>query len=406
MKKVLKWLGIAVAVVVLVVGGFLTYVAVTGIPSYDVQKIEMRVTATPERLARGTALATTLCVNCHLDRKTGGLTGEHMPDLPEQFGVAYSRNITQDRTYGIGAWSDGDIAWLLRTGVHPKTGRYLPPWMPKFAHMSDEDIKSIITFLRSNDPLVAAQPVKNRDSEPSFFAKFLTHVAFKPLPYPTKPIPHPDTNDLLAYGKYAATGTYDCYICHSADIADINIMEPHATPGFMGGGTLMPDMNGKQIATSNITFDNATGIGTWTEDQFATALREGIRPDGRVIRYPMAGMSSITDREARAIYAYLKSVPKLTNKVPAAETYADANTGSKGRQAYYKYECVRCHGVDGKGIADITVASTKYPADSTLMDVIANPRKYFPTTIMPHWNGRIPASDIAELATYVRTLGK
>lgn len=406
MKKILKWIGILVGVVVLVAGGFAAYVALTGIPTYETRKIEMRVTATPERLERGKALATTLCVNCHLDRKTGGLTGEHMADLPTEFGVAYSRNITQDRTYGIGAWTDGDIAWVLRTGVHPHTGRYLPPWMPKFAHMSDEDIKSIITFLRSDDPLVAAQPVKSLDSEPTWFAKFLTHVAFKALPYPSAPIPHPDTNNMLAYGKYAATATYDCYACHSADIAGINVMDPPATPGFLGGGTQMPDMNGKKVTTSNITFDTETGIGKWTEDQFVTALREGIRPNGRPMRYPMAGMSSITDREARAIYAYLKTVPKISNKVAPAETYADAGSGSKGRQAYYKYECVRCHAVDGKGIADITIAGSKYPEDSTLIDVISNPRKYYPNTIMPHWNGSIPASDVAELAAYVRTLGK
>ena len=52
-----------------------------------------------------------------------------------------------------------------------------------------EDIASVVSFLRSDDPLVQAAAVEDYPSQPSFFAKFLTHVAFKPFPYPGHPIP-------------------------------------------------------------------------------------------------------------------------------------------------------------------------------------------------------------------------
>ena len=71
--------------------------------------------------------------------------------------------------------------------------------------MSDEDLHSIIAWLRSDDPLLAAAPVDNRTSEPSFFAKFLSHIAFKPFEYPTEPKPHPDTTNTVKYGEYLST---------------------------------------------------------------------------------------------------------------------------------------------------------------------------------------------------------
>ena len=56
-----------------------------------------------------------------------------------RFGVVYSANITRHPGRGIGGWSDGDIAHLVRTGV-ARDGRYVPPWMVKLPHLADEDL--------------------------------------------------------------------------------------------------------------------------------------------------------------------------------------------------------------------------------------------------------------------------
>src|SRR5262245_36649786 len=136
MKTFFKILGGLVLLVVLAVGGFVAYIQITGIPSYPTQKVDLQVEVTPERVARGKVIANMLCSQCHLDTKTGRLTGHRMEDLPGQFGAAFSRNITNDKDVGIGSWTDGEIAFMLRTGIN-RHGKYTPPWMPKLPRIDD-----------------------------------------------------------------------------------------------------------------------------------------------------------------------------------------------------------------------------------------------------------------------------
>ncbi len=406
MKTVLKWLGLVVLALLLFAGGFAAYVQFRDFPHYDTAVPNLKIEHTPARIERGRHLALSLCAECHHSPETGTLSGTKMLDMPEEFGVAYSRNITNHKTEGIGSWSDGDIAWLLRTGIHPHSGRYLPPWMPKFVHMSDEDVNSIISWLRSDDPLIAATDSRSRDSEPTWFAKFLVTVAFEPFPYPTSPIPQPNTSNLVEYGKYLATAVYDCYGCHSGDIATVDVMVPENTPDFMGGGTRMMDVNGSPIFTPNITFDKTNGIGSWTEEQFVTALKEGFRPDGTLLRYPMPRGAHFDTTEIRALYAYLKSVPQLAKPRSESYTYTAESGASRGKNAYNTYGCTGCHGSTGLGYGNLQNANAKYPDDSTLIAVIKNIRAYYPESSMPVWGGRIPDEEFAPLAAHVRSLAK
>ena len=73
----------------------------------------------------------------------------------------------------------------------------------------------------------------------------------------------------------------------------------------------------------NITPDPATGIGGWSEDQIVDALRNGRTPDGGMLRPPMPVpfYRTLSDGDAHAIAAYLKSLPPTVNRVPAS-TYA------------------------------------------------------------------------------------
>lgn len=406
MKRVLKWLGFAVLAIVLLIGGFALFIQFRSMPSYDVAVPNVTVESTPERVARGRHLAMSLCAECHRHPTTRTLSGTQMLDLPEQFGIAYSKNITNHPTKGIGAWKDGELLWLLRTGIHPKTGLYVPPWMPKFSHMSDEDLNSIVAWLRSDDVLVSATDQDNIESSPSWFAKFLVTIAFKPFDYPTAPIPQPDTTNLVAYGKYLATGVYDCYACHSADIASMNQHEPEKTPGFFGGGTQMLDVNRNPMYAPNITFDKTHGIGNWTEEQFVSALRDGFRPNGTPIKYPMPRGVHMTDLELRAMYAYIKTVPTIANVVPPSHVYTPEPGATVGEKAYLSYGCVNCHGTKGVGYGDLRLADKKYPDDSTLISVIRNVRSYYPESTMPVWDGRIKEDEYASLAAHVRKLGK
>ena len=102
MKRAGKISAIAIAALAAVAGGAALYIDLAGIPHYPVERIELRVERTPERLDRGRKLVTLLCVGCHFDASSGALAGHHMVDVPSRFGAVYSSNITRDRTKGIG----------------------------------------------------------------------------------------------------------------------------------------------------------------------------------------------------------------------------------------------------------------------------------------------------------------
>jgi mono/diheme cytochrome c family protein len=416
MKKILKYLLFGLLGIVVLAGGMALFISLRGVPTYDVKKVDLHVEVTPERVAHGRMIVTSLCAGCHQNPTTQQLTGREMTDVP-QFGKVYSRNITQDREKGIGKWTDGEIAHLLRTGIKP-SGSFVP-FMAGLRHMSDEDLNSIIAFLHSDDPLVRASNVDDYDSDYSFLTKFLCLVAIKPAPYPTETIVAPDPSDKVAFGRYLVTARLTCYDCHSADFKTVDFQEPENSEGYLGGGNEMVDASGRKIYTANITFDPETGIGNWTLEQFRRALHDGFRPDNTPLRYPMERYAALSDQEIDAIYAYLQSVPHLHNPRKQPETLvadadgapgataSESHTGSAdGKAIYHKYACYACHGDDGLGICDLRGADRKYATNDSLISWIRNPSLVVPDSKMPTWDGVIKEEEYVPLAEYVRELGR
>ncbi len=71
--------------------------------------------------------------------------------------------------------------------------------------------------------------------------------------------------------------------------------------------------------TANLTPDKNTGLGIWTEDMFIKAMRTGKHMGtSRMIQPPMPWpwIGRATDADLKAIFAYLKSVPPISNHVP------------------------------------------------------------------------------------------
>jgi mono/diheme cytochrome c family protein len=404
-KRILKFaLGIVVVLVV-AVAGMLVYIDRTGIPHYPPGKIELKVDVTPERVERGQRTAQMLCAGCHLDNDTASLAGKPMVDVPAQFGSAHSANITSDSETGIGSYTDGELAYLLRTGV-TRDGRYTPPWMVKVPKMADEDLLDVIAFLRSDDPLVRPIKAKRPASQPSLLTKVLSRVVFKPLPYPTTAIVAPDPTDKVAHGRYLVQARAVCFPCHSADFAKLDEFVPERSAGYLGGGNAMPDMNGRIVKTANITPDPETGIGKWSEDEFIRLVRTGVRPDATVIAYPMVPYPELTDDDARAIFAYLKTVPPIKNAVARTALVAHAEGGAdSGHAAYYRYGCNGCHGDTGVGLYDLRKGANDFATDDEMIAYIRHPEVKKPGVKMPTWDGVIAETDYAPLAAYARKLG-
>lgn len=314
MKKVFRIVGMIVAGVVFLIVCAATFVSVRGIPSYDPPKVAITpIEANPARMAQGEKIVRALCADCHLDTKTMAMTGKFLDELPPEFGKLYSANITQDKEHGIGAWSDAEIVGLLRTGIG-RDGRFRIV-MPNFVHMSDEDVASVVTFLRSADPIVAANPTPSHAQEPSFLAKALVNTVMKPTPVPTSPVMAPPVTDAVAYGKYLVHGRYKCYDCHSADFKTNNALEPEKSEGYLAGGTSMVTKGGAMVVSRNLTPDPETGLGDWDAPEFVKAVRFGLSPNGP-LRYPMPKYSLMSEEEAQAIFAYLRSVPPVKHATP------------------------------------------------------------------------------------------
>jgi len=71
--------------------------------------------------------------------------------------------------------------------------------------------------------------------------------------------------------------------------------------------------------TANLTPDENTGLGIWTEDMFIKALRTGRHMGAsREILPPMPwyNYGKMTDDDLKAVYAYLRSIPAIHNRVP------------------------------------------------------------------------------------------
>ncbi|SHF25483.1 Cytochrome c [Arenibacter palladensis] len=313
MKKVFKIVGIGLGVIVLLIAIALIFISASEIPSYEVEKVDFKVKSSPEAIARGEKLAVMLCASCHINHQTNKLTGQKMMDAPPEFGEIYSQNITQDKTYGIGDWTDGELVYLLRTGIK-RDGKYSPPYMAKLPHMADEDINAIISFLRSDHPMVNADPTPDIPPMPSLLTKLLCRVAFKPLPMPTEAIPLPNENDPVELGKYLAHNL-DCFACHSADFKTNDLLNPELSEGYFAGGNKPLDLQGRVMLTSNLTPDKETGIGNWSKEDFINALKYGQKKGEKALTYPMLPYPQLTDAEAGAIFEYLQTIPSIKNKV-------------------------------------------------------------------------------------------
>ncbi len=313
--KFLRPVGLVVGLLLLAVAGFAGFVAVRGIPSYTLPVVaaDFRAAPTPERLALGEKLVRASCVDCHRNPQTGTLSGQLVADLPPEFGHIYAANITRDEAHGIGHWTDGQVAALLRTGIGPD-GRYRIV-MPPFPQLADEDLAAIIAFLRSEHPLTQPTAAPSHAQEPSFLAKALTNTVMKPMPIPTQPVLVPAPTDSVALGRYLVAGRYKCFACHSADFKTNDELVPEHSPGYLGGGNRLLNRQQQIVLSRNLTMDGATGLGDWDAGQFAQALRFGLSPHGP-LAYPMPKYSTMTDSEVRAIWAYLQTVPKLKNATP------------------------------------------------------------------------------------------
>ena len=184
---------------------------------------------------------------------------------------------------------------------------------------------------------------------------------------------------LVERGKYLADVT-GCMFCHTP-------FGPNGAPDMnkaWAGGLEVPEKVGTW-RSPNITPDPETGIGKWTDEQIIAAIREGKRPDGTMIKaiMPYLFYNAMSDDDAKALVAFLRTVPPVANKVERSteikipDIPAPKPTGKPpgddpvARGAYLTslMHCVMCHTPPGKdGMPDMSKAfAGGFPMEIPLM---------------------------------------
>jgi mono/diheme cytochrome c family protein len=287
---------------------------------------------TPERLERGRYLveAVSGCMDCHSPHDW---TRHDAPILPGKEGAGQdfslvekglpgrivAPNLTPDPETGAGAWSDDALARAIREGIG-HDGRALFPMMPyqHFRKLPDEDVASIVVYLRSLPPVHNSLP----PTEVAFPVKYLMRSAPQPL---DGPVPDPDLSDPVRRGAFLVNAAV-CADCHTPD----HMGQP--LPGMdFAGGRLMDGAWGR-VASANLTPD-PSGIPYYDEDRFVTVLRTGYVGARRLNQImPWSSFRNMTDGDLRAIYAYVKTLTPVKHSVDNTEapTYCAVDKSSHG----------------------------------------------------------------------------
>jgi hypothetical protein len=275
---------------------------------YEIDKpVSIRVDRSAMLVEEGKRLSLLMCASCHLDESTNSFSGKRLHDVPAIVGEIYAPNITQHPSSRIAGYKDEDLKYLFKTGLS-KDGKLMTYMLRP--NLADEDIDAIISFLRSDDPLVAPKVNEIRKTRYTAVGKFALSRG-KPLQYQSEIIRKPEEGS-VELGKYLIDNLA-CYHCHSKSFLGLDFHAPEKSKGFMGGGSKLKGAEGKMIKTSNLTF-HPTGLASWSEDDLKILLRQGIKPDKSVVRYPMSRYAELTDGEIKSIYRYLKQLPAIENE--------------------------------------------------------------------------------------------
>jgi len=275
---------------------------------------ERKFESTPQRLARGEYLVqhVALCILCHSehDFKALGapviqgmlLAGAHV-DEEGMPGDVYSPNLTPDPETGAGRWSDDQLSRAIREGIG-NDGRALFPMMPyeHFHSMSDEDVASVVVYLRT------IQPVKHQ--QPATKLVFPVNYLIKAVPVPlTAPVPEPDRSTPEKRGAYLAQMA-TCSDCHSPSDDHGNQI---SGLDFSGGNLFVGPWG--SVASVNITPD-ASGISYYDKKLFIQVMRTGMvgaRPLSFVM--PTSLFRGMTDEDLSDIFAYLKTLKAVHHRI-------------------------------------------------------------------------------------------
>ena len=342
------------------------------------------------------------CASCHT------VPGSNQPfaggrPIETPFGNIVTPNITPDAETGIGSWSDDQFEAAVRKGIR-RDGSRLYPAMPYNAYtkMSRDDVLAIRAYLNTLTPVrnaVVANtlpfPFNIRTAMRAWDALYFTEGEYKP---------DPNQSAEWNRGAFLVNGPGHCTACHTPKT-------------FLGGDKTDQYLRGSYLqgwSAPDITNDARLGLGRWSKEDIVAYLRSGHNrvtaatgPMGEVVTL---STSYMTDPDLKAIATYLKSLPgKIEGPAQLAANEPPMIAGA----AIFRDQCSACHGLDGKGVADLFPSvgdSSMVRSDdpTTLIRIVLRGASSVGTDAqptapgMPSYGRQLDDSEIAAVLTYIR----
>ncbi len=318
MKKFKKWLAYIVILIILIVVFGVSYIMLFLPNVGDAENIKVELT--PQRIKHGEYLVRHVvsCTDCHsphfddqfgapIDSTRLGAGGAIFDQSVGFPGNVVVPNITPAK---LKDWTDGELLRTITTGVKKDGSPIFPlmPW-PYFSKLGREDVYDIIAYIRTLKPVETNYP----KAKLNFPLNILVHTMPEKATLGTRP----DPKDTVKYGGYIVQ-IAACKFCHSQDNKGTLI----AGLEFVGGREFGVG-NGRVVRIANITQDKETGIGNWTEKDFIARFRAFSdaskaakigQKDFQTVM-PWWEYSGMTDGDLASIYAYLKTIKPIKNKV-------------------------------------------------------------------------------------------
>lgn len=295
MKKFLKWFGIVMGALVVLIIAVVLVATVRAenllTQKWDFEPDTIQIPNDAEAVVRGQYFTAhfMLCADCH-----GADLGGAVFFTPEDgAGTLWTPNLTSGKGGIGGTYSDADWLRALRHGIRPNGENLIIMPAEFYTTIDVNDLADMIAYLKTLPAVDRAIPARALAFMPKVMLGLGVIPATEILPahkinHAAVPQSAPERGVTVAYGRYL---TMVCAACHGEDLTG-----------------MPPNAEGDRPAP-NLTPSGE--LGNWSEADFLITLQTGVTPEGKTLDpvqmpWPKIGTADVEDLQA--IWFYLQSL--------------------------------------------------------------------------------------------------